>query len=131
MRTLDAGTMGGNEGWGFRLIIFGVTLGGVFIISTLIGVLTSSVECTLEKLRKGHSRVIENGHTIILGWSEQIFTIISELVLANENQARACIVILGNLDKVEMEDEIRLKVGSTGRIRVVCRTGTPMEMEDL
>ena len=131
MRTLDAGTMGGDTGWGFRLIMFGVTLGGVFIISTLIGVLTSGVEGKLEELRKGHSRVIESGHTVILGWSEQIFTIISELVLANENQAKARIVILGNIDKVEMEEAIRLKIGSIGRTRVVCRTGNPMEMEDL
>jgi voltage-gated potassium channel Kch len=131
MRTLDAGTMGGDTGWGFRLIMFGVTLGGVFIISTLIGVLTSGVEGKLEELRKGHSRVIENGHTVILGWSEQIFTIISELVIANENQTNPCIVILGDFDKVEMEEEIRVKLGSTGKTRVVCRTGNPMEMEDL
>jgi voltage-gated potassium channel Kch len=131
MRTLDAGTMGGDTGWGFRLIMFGVTLGGVFIISTLIGVLTSGVEGKLDELRKGHSRVIENGHTVILGWSEQLFTIIPELVIANENQAKSCIVILGDADKVEMEDELRLKVGSTGRTRVVFRTGKPMETEDL
>ncbi|MBN2676796.1 MAG: NAD-binding protein, partial [Anaerolineaceae bacterium] len=127
----DAGTMGGDAGWGFRMIMFGVTLGGVFIISTLIGVLTSGVEGKLDELRKGHSRVIENGHTVILGWSEQIFTIISELVLANMNQSKACIVVLGNVDKVEMEDEIRLRFGNTGTTRVVCRTGNPMEMEDL
>ncbi|MBN2256988.1 MAG: NAD-binding protein [Anaerolineaceae bacterium] len=131
MRTLDAGTMGGDAGWGFRMIMFGVTLGGVFIISTLIGVLTSGVEGKLDELRKGHSRVIENGHTVILGWSEQIFTIISELVLANMNQSKACIVVLGNVDKVEMEDEIRLRFGNTGTTRVVCRTGNTMEMEDL
>ena len=43
MRTLDAGTMGGDAGWGFRFVMFLVTLGGVFIISSLIGVLTSGV----------------------------------------------------------------------------------------
>lgn len=35
MRTLDSGSMGGDTGWGFRLIMLGVTLGGIFIISTL------------------------------------------------------------------------------------------------
>src|SRR5512140_2952670 len=52
MRTLDAGTMGGDTGWGFRLAMFAVTIGGVFVISTLIGVLTSSVEDKVENLRK-------------------------------------------------------------------------------
>jgi len=131
MRTLDAGTMGGDTGWGFRLVMFGVTLGGVFIISTLIGVLTAGIENKIENLRKGRSRVIESGHTVILGWSDQVFTIIPELVIANENQPKSCIVIMGEKDKVEMEDEIREKVGPTGRTRVVCRTGNPIEMADL
>src|SRR3972149_6174679 len=36
MRTLDAGTMGGDAGWGFRFIMLLVTIGGIFIVSTLI-----------------------------------------------------------------------------------------------
>jgi voltage-gated potassium channel Kch len=68
---------------------------------------------------------------VILGWSPQVFNIISELVIANESQPQSCVVILGDRDKVEMEDEIRDKVGSTGRTRIVCRTGSPMDMNDL
>lgn len=131
MRTLDAGTMGGDEGWAFRMVMFLVTLGGVFIISTLIGVLTSGIENKLEDLRKGRSRVIETGHTVIIGWSSQIFTILSELVTAAENQKDSCIVILGSKDKVEMEEEIRSALGETGRTRIVCRTGSPIDMKDL
>ena len=86
MRTLDSGTMGGDEGWGFRIVAFVVTLGGIFIISTLIGVLSSGIEGKLEDLRKGKSFVIEKDFTLILGWSSKIFTIISELVIANENK---------------------------------------------
>lgn len=131
MRTLDPGTMGGDEGWAFRMVMLGVTIGGIFVISTLIGVLSNGIDAKLEELRKGRSRVIESGHTVILGWSEQIFTILSELVIANENQPKSCIVILGDHDKVEMEDEIRAKVGNCGRTRIVCRTGSPMDMVDL
>lgn len=131
MRTLDPGTMGGDTGWGFRLVMFGVTLGGLFIISTLIGVISSGIEGKMDDLRKGRSHVIETGHTIILGWSPQIFSIISELVIANQNQPKSCIVILGEKDKVEMEDEIRDRIGSTGRTRIVCRTGDPIDMGDL
>ncbi len=131
MRTLDAGTMGGDEGWGFRLIMFVVTLGGVFIISTLIGVLTSGIEAKMDELRKGRSRVIEKDHTVILGWSPQVFTVLPELIQANANQSDPCVVILGDKDKVEMEDEIRTLVGPTGKTRVVCRTGSPIDMNDL
>lgn len=131
MRTLDAGTMGGDEGLGFRIIMFLVTLGGIFVISTLIGVLTSAVEGKLEDLRKGRSRVLETNQIVILGWSEQIFTIITELIAANENVEKPCIVILGKKDKVEMEDEIASKVEDRKNMRIICRSGDPMDVADL
>jgi voltage-gated potassium channel Kch len=131
MRTLDSGTMGGDTGWAFRISMLLVTFGGIFVISTLIGVLTSGIEGKIEDLRKGRSRVIESGHTVILGWSQQIFVVISELVAANANQPKSCIVIMGDKDKVEMEEEIRDLVGPTGRTRIVCRRGTPMSLIDL
>src|SRR6185503_14694517 len=131
MRTLDAGTMGGDEGTFFRLIMLTVTLGGIFIISALIGVLNNGIEDKLGELRKGRSHVIESGHTVILGWSAQIFSIISELVIANGNKPRSVIVVMGEHDKVDMEAEIQDKVGPTGRTRVVCRTGNPIDLTDL
>lgn len=131
MRTLDAGTMGGDVGFGFRLVMFLVTLGGVFVVSTFIGVLGAGVESKLEELRKGRSIVLEDNHTVILGWSPQVFTIISELVTANENQQRPAIAILADTDKVEMEDEIRARVPDTKNTRVICRSGSPLDPTDL
>ncbi|MCC6146447.1 MAG: potassium transporter TrkA [Anaerolineaceae bacterium] len=132
MRTLDAGTMGGDSGsWYYLLAMFIVTLGGVFIVSTLIGVLTSGIDGKLEEIRKGRSLVVEQGHTVILGWAPQIFTILSELILANANRRRAVVAILAEKDKVEMEDEIRAHLPHTGSTRIVCRTGSPVEIADL
>ena len=132
MRTLDAGTMGGDEGHpSFLIAMLVVTFGGIFIVSILIGVLTTGIEGKLEQLRKGRSFVAERGHTVILGWSSQIFTLISELVEANSNQRHSCIAILAEKDIVEMQDEIRSKLGKTGRTRIVFRTGSPIDMNDL
>jgi voltage-gated potassium channel Kch len=132
MRAMDAGTVAGDTGsWSFRLTMLAITIGGIFVVSTLIGVLTSGIEGKLDELRKGRSFVVEEGHTVILGWSSQVFTIITELVIANANQSRSCIAILAEKDKVEMEDEIRAKVGATGRTRIVCRTGSPIDLTDL
>jgi len=132
LRTLDPGTMGGDQGGAFYLLsMLAVTLGGIFVVSLLIGVLTSGIESKLEELRKGRSQIVENGHTIILGWSPQVFSIISELVTANANQSRSCIAILAPRDKLEMEDEIREKAGSLGKTRIVCRTGNPIDLADL
>ncbi|MBX3575782.1 MAG: hypothetical protein KF723_01140 [Rhizobiaceae bacterium] len=131
MRSMDAGTMGGDTGWGFRLTSLVVTLSGIFIFSTLIGILGAGVNAKLEELRKGRSQVLESDHTIILNWSPSIFDIISELVIANASRKRPRIVIMANKDKVEMEDEIAAKVGSTGRTRIICRSGDPTDLYDL
>jgi ion channel POLLUX/CASTOR len=132
MRTLDAGTMGGDQGsWPYLFAMLAVTLGGIFVVSTLIGLLTAGIESKLDELRKGRSFVAETGHTVILGWSPQIFTVISELVLANANQKSACIAILAEQDTVEMLDEIRSRVPEPGRTRIVCRTGAPVDPADL
>src|SRR3954452_18249532 len=54
LRTLDPGTMGGDQG---GLVFLGlmllVTLGGIFIVSSLIGVLTTGLESKITVLRKG------------------------------------------------------------------------------
>ncbi|HXV99971.1 MAG TPA: potassium transporter TrkA, partial [Anaerolineae bacterium] len=58
MRTLDAGTMGGDTGnWSYLFAMLLVTMGGIFVVSTLIGILTSGIEGKLDELRKGRSFV--------------------------------------------------------------------------
>ena len=141
MRTVDTGTVAGDTGWSFRLVGFAITLGGIFIVSALIGVLASGLEGRLNDLRRGRSRVVEAGHTVILGWSPQVFTLVSELAFANRQRRadresaaaghNACVVILADRDKVEMEEEIRTKAPDTLGTRVVCRSGSPLDLDDL
>ncbi|GAU70781.1 probable Syd protein [Streptomyces sp. NBRC 110611] len=132
LRTLDPGTMGGDTGGAVFLgLMLTVTIGGIFIVSALIGVLTTGLEARIQELRRGKSRLIERGHTVVLGWSEQVFTVIAELVEANQSERRSCVVILADRDKVEMEDEIRRRIPETGRTRVVCRSGSPLQRADL
>ena len=132
MRTLDPGTMGGDEGsFGFLLGMLTVTLFGIFLISALIGIINTGLEGKLATLRKGRSRVVESGHTVILGWSQEVFTVVSELVTANANQGRSAIVILADRDKGDMDDDIRSRLPHTGKTSIVCRSGTPMDIDDL
>jgi len=100
MRTLDSGTMGGDTGTGFRIVMLFVTLGGIFVVSALIGVLSNGLEDQMERLRKGRSQVLENNHSLVLGWSPQIFTVLNELMIENENQTHARIVVMADKDKV-------------------------------
>jgi ion channel POLLUX/CASTOR len=132
MRTLDPGTMGGDEGSpAFLAGMFAVTLGGIFVISALIGVINTGLQERLAELRKGRSHVVEDGHTVVVGWSAQVFTIIGQLLDAHVGRGRPTIVILADRDKVEMEDAIRERVPAAGRGRIVCRSGSPVEIDDL
>lgn len=131
MRTMDAGTMGGDVGWSFRLVSLVVTISGIFVFSALIGVLSSGLENKLDELRKGRSMVLEQDHTIIFNWSPSIFDVISELVIANQSRRNPRIVIMADRDKVEMEDEIAAKVEDLKNTRIICRSGDPTDLYDL
>lgn len=132
MRMIDTGAISGDSGTALYVaLMFLATLGGIFLMSTLIGVLNSGIEARLATLRRGRSRVLEQNHTVILGWSPMVHAIISELVIANANRPRACIAILADRDKVEMEEEIREKIPDTRGTRIVCRSGDAIDLDDL
>ena len=132
LRTLDPGTISSDEGrFLYLAILLAVTFAGIFIVSILIGVVTTGLEGRLERLRKGRSVVLERDHTLILGWSEEVFRIVRELVIDNANERRPRIVILADHDKVEMEDAIRERVPDTRNTKVIVRSGSPIDLTDL
>jgi ion channel POLLUX/CASTOR len=132
LHAIDSGAMSGESGNTpyFSVIVF-ATFAGLFLVSTLIGIINNGIGNKVEELRRGGAQVIEKNHTVILGWSPQIGTIISELVIANENHKNMCIAILADRDKVEMEQEIHSKIPDTKTTNIVCRTGNPIDIGDL
>ena len=131
LHSIDTGTLANDSSWSMRGVMFGVTLGGIFILSALISILSNGLEARLDELRKGRSRIIESDHTIILGWSSQIFPILAELAIVNEGKRKACIAIMADKDKLEMEDEIKSRLENARGMRIVCRSGDPMDLTDL
>ncbi|GAA3648015.1 lipoprotein [Nocardioides ginsengisoli] len=133
LHALDPGTVAGDTGarWSFILTMLVLTVAGLFIVSALIGVIAAGIDARIAELRRGRSVVLESDHTVILGWSDSIFTVISELTIANESRRRPVVAVLADRDKVEMEEEIRAKVSSLRGTRVVCRSGSPSDIDDL
>ena len=116
----------------YLVVMFFITIGSLFMVSILIGILSNEIESRVDALRRGRSRVLESEHTVILGWSHQVFTIVSELVIANENRRHgAAIAILADKDKVEMEEEIRARLPQLENTRVICRSGSPIDPTDI
>lgn len=131
IRTLDVNDVSPGAAWAFRISMLLLTVIGVFIAANLIGIVSGAFDAKVAELRKGRSVVLEKGHTVILGWNSKIASIVDGLCLANASARHPVIVILADMDKVKMEDEIREKVPSVGRTRIICRTGSPLDQDDL
>jgi voltage-gated potassium channel Kch len=130
-RVLDASAFGNDTAWPARLMALFVTLFGIFIGGSLIGLIATALDQRVDQLRKGRSAVLESNHTLILGWSARLPVIVQELVVANQNVARPVVVILAKREKAHMEAELRDRTGDTGRTKVVCRNGDPGKPADL
>ncbi len=97
---------------------------GVIIFSSLIAFITSALEQKMRELRQGRSKIVEQDHTLILGWHEErIVEILRELIMANDSEDYACVVILADEDKEYMDEHIRLRIKDTGPTRIVTRSG--------
>ncbi|HWH12267.1 MAG TPA: hypothetical protein VG165_14160 [Solirubrobacteraceae bacterium] len=132
LHTIDGGgSQDSDTGTLYTTLSLVVTLTGLIVYGTLIGILVTGMDSRLQQLRKGRSVVLEQDHTLILGWSDRVYTIISELAIANESRRRPSVVILAERDKAEMEDAIRENVADARNTRVVCRTGSPLVTGDL
>jgi voltage-gated potassium channel Kch len=132
LHAMDPGTVAGDDGkWPFLLAMLLLTMAGLLIVSALIGVLATGLDRKIDELRKGRSVVLERDHTLVLGWSETVFTVLSELAVANENERDPSVVILADRDRVGMEDDIRARVHDMRNTRVICRSGSPVDLADL
>lgn len=125
MYTLDAGNLGGvpTDNLPYLILMFLATLCGMFLTSILIGIIATGVEGKLSDLRKGISVVQEDNHTTIIGFDNNVYSLLRELIEANANKKNACIVILGEQPKEEMEDAIASHIPNTGTTRIICRSG--------
>ena len=130
-RSLDPGTFSGDEGDKFRLGMLAVTLIGIFLGATIIGIISSGIDSRLETLRRGRSAVVEVGHTLVVGRSDKLSVVVAELVEANRSERGHAIVVLTADDPVEVLDDIRRDVTDLGSSRLVVRSGAPTRINDL
>lgn len=131
VRSLDPGTFGGDEGTHFRFIGLVITLLGVVAMAVVIGLVSSGIDTRLTALRQGRSLVVESDHTVVLGASHKVVSIVSELVVANASRRKAAIVVLSPLPTSELEHLIRSSVPDLRTSRLILRSGDPANANDL
>ena len=53
------------------------------------------------------------------------------MIIANENQPNSRIIILTPYDKVEMEDLFQSKIDDLKTTKIICRKGSPLNLDDI
>lgn len=96
---------------------------GLLLFSTMLAVFSSLFKEKLENLRKGKSAVIEDDHTLILGFNNRALEIIRELVEANASEKDAAVVLLAEEEKEVMDDFFRYNLLERLTTRIITRSG--------
>ncbi len=134
LHIMDPGTMAEDGDGSVFYIVFMLVVCfiGILLTSTLTGIICNAIDDRVQELRRGKSVVVEQNHVVVLGTDNGIYTIISELIEANLNQKREALVIMDDkIPKDEMDERIRQRFPDTKTTRVICRSGSICDLNDL
>ena len=121
----------GDSNWVAKITSILGVLVGLVLFSSMVAFITSVFTAKLDELRRGRSLVLENDHTLILGFGDRILEVIRELIEANESEPDAAIVILADNDKEEMDNMIRDNISDFVTTRVITRSGVVTNINNL
>lgn len=130
----DPGTHADVPGIRRRLVAVPLTMGGMLFFALLVGLMSDGVSARVDHLQKGASIVIEENHTIVVGWTPKTIPLVKELTVANKTRGlKRSIVILGDKDKEDMDEDLRTALPNAERngSKIVTRSGVPTETSDL
>ncbi|KAK4733843.1 hypothetical protein R3W88_008104 [Solanum pinnatisectum] len=127
----DSGNHTNSEGVGPRLVSVSVSFGGMLIFAMMLGLVSDAISEKFDSLRKGRSEVVERNHTLILGWSDKLGSLLNQLAIANESLGGGTVVVMAERDKEEMELDIAKMEFDFRGTSVICRSGSPLILADL
>ena len=123
---LDAGSNLASKLVGIVTIFFGLVL-----FSSMVAFITQQFEERLALLRKGRSAVLESGHTLVLGFGDRLVDMLRELIIANESESDAVVVVLAQNDKEQMDDYLREQILDWQTTRMIVRSGNTASLPTL
>lgn len=102
---------------------------GMFVFSLICAFIEEAINGIQEGLRKGKSKVLDEGFSLVIGFSDRILPLVMQLCLANESDGGGIIVVLADMDKEEMDGFFQNEISASDRLgsRIVTRTGKPID----
>lgn len=125
MHVIDPGTLTADEnGFFYMLCMTFVTFFGIAVFSTLVGIINTGIQEKMESLKKGKSKILEEDHIVILGFDNEIYTILEELIEANRVKESGTIVILDGTHSIEdMQELVAQRIQNTYNTKIIYRAG--------
>jgi len=133
IQVIDAGSIA-EDGESARALkgVGILTVGvGLVLFSSLVAFITAEFDARLSQLRKGRSAVVEEGHTLLLGFGDRVVDIIRELIVANESEKRGAVVVLAEVEKDEMDDFFGDRIPERKTTEIITRSGSPSNLQTL
>lgn len=113
-----------NSGWEGRSFSILITIASLVTGGAMFAFITATTSKKLTELRRGKGPVVESGHVMILGWGPQVYSILQQLDVANQNSPGTA-VILSSTPQETMVDEIRNRVGKLKHTKIITRSVEP------
>ena len=101
---------------------FAVTVFGILVFSTIIGIITTFIANKVETLRSGKSKIEEEDHIIFFNFSIQLVPLITELSVAYAKKKKT-FVIVSNEEPLAVIERINSIVKIPKNISIVARRG--------
>ncbi|RHY26501.1 hypothetical protein DYB32_007552 [Aphanomyces invadans] len=136
MDTLDPKSDDDGQGtlsflWTLRSLSVMVCLVCTLYVNVIFGVIVDGIVSKMDELKEGKGTVIENNHTLMLGWNENSLSFIREICAANQSEGGGVIVVLCTRDKTELEAEIYHCITDWKGTKLVVCCGNPLLTTDL
>ena len=110
---------------------------GFLLNLVFLGLIVENIRVLLDSWRRTHGRIIENEHTVVLGWTDKTLFLLGELaeMMTDSQRGGGTIVVLGELDTLEMRMEVSIAFPDWqkrwSKVRVRYYNGKPYEVDDL
>jgi hypothetical protein len=109
------------EGRSFSILI---TIASLVTGGAMFAFITTTTSKKLADLKRGKGPIVENNHVMILGWGPQVYSILQQLDVANENNPSTA-VILAPTPQETMVDEIKNRIGKLKHTKIITRSVEP------
>lgn len=110
--------------WEGRVFGLGLTIASLLTGGAMFAFITATTSKKIADLRKGKGPVVEKDHIMILGWGPQVYSILQQLDVANENNPSVAVVV-APVSIETMNEELEARVGKLKYTKIVTRSLDP------